>query len=306
MLASMNTAHWLTAVCFLCAAATATSHPSSGIVVNEQGEVFFVHSGRGLAKLDQTGKLTYVHQCTGGHWLCLDPTGSFSRTQPKHFEHVTPDGARPAIIFADGGAPIAVCPDGNLYYASNWSGGDKHAPGGLTVSRLSPDGRLSHVSPSLKDTLAKLDEGVTGLAAGPEGLLYVASPSSIFKLTLDGTVTPLARPAAVADCDEDLPPDWRAPGFRGLDVATNGTVYAAATGCRCVVKITSAGMVSTVLKSERPWNPTGVALRDGDVYVLEWTHANGGAIDGWRPRVRKIAPDGTVSLLVEIKEDVRR
>jgi sugar lactone lactonase YvrE len=268
--------------------------------------VFFVHSGRGLAKLDQTGKLTYVHQSKGGHWLCLDPNGSFSRTQPKYFERVTPEGVRPAIIFADGGAPIAVCGDGNLYYASNWAGGDEHAPGGLTVSRLSPDGKLSHVSPSLKETLAKLDEGVTGLAAGPAGLLYVASPSSIFKLKLDGTVTPLARPAAVADCDEDLPPNWRAPGFRGLDVAADGTVYAAATGCRCVVKIASDGKVSAVLKSERPWNPTGVALRAGDIYVLEWTHANGGANDGWRPRVRKITRDGTVTLLMEIKEEVKR
>jgi hypothetical protein len=61
-----------------------------------------------------------------------------------------------------------------------------------------------------------------------------------------------------------------------------------------------------VLKSERPWNPTGVALYEGDVYVMEWTNANGGANDGWRPRVRKLARDGTVSLLVEIKEEVKR
>ena len=46
---------------------------------------------------------------------------------------------------------------------------------------------------------------------------------------------------------------------------SNGTVYAAATGWRCVVKITSAGKVSTVLKSEQPWNPTCVFLREGDV-----------------------------------------
>jgi len=42
-------------------------------------------------------------------------------------------------------------------------------------------------------------------------------------------------------------------------------VYTAATGWRCVVKITSAGKVSTVLKSEQPWNPTCVFLREGDV-----------------------------------------
>jgi hypothetical protein len=301
----MKTVSWLTGFCVLCAAATAISHPSSCIVINDKGEVFFVHSTRGLAKLDREGKLTYVHQSKGGHWLCLDPQGSFSRTQPTHFERVTREGVRPAIIFADGGATIAVCRDGNLYYGSNWRGGDEHPPGGLTVSRLSPGGKLSHVSPSLKDTLAKLDEGVTGLAAGPEGLIYVASPSSIFKMKLDGTVTPLAQPAVVEDCDEDLPPNWRAPGFRGLDVETNGTVYAAATGCRRVVKITSTGKLTTILKSERPWNPTGVALHKGDVYVLEWTNANGGANDGWRPRVRKVASDGKVTMLVTIAENVQ-
>jgi hypothetical protein len=57
------------------------AHPSSGIVVTERGEMLFVHSGRGLAKLNQASKLTYVHQSTGGHWLCLYPQGSFSRTQ---------------------------------------------------------------------------------------------------------------------------------------------------------------------------------------------------------------------------------
>jgi hypothetical protein len=56
---------------------------------------------------------------------------------------------------------------------------------------------------------------------------------------------------------------------------------------RCLVKIRNAGEVSTVLESERPWNPTGVALREGDVYVLEWTHTNDGRNEGWRRRVWK-------------------
>jgi len=140
--------------------------------------------------------------------------------------------------------------------------------------------------------------------AGRRIVVAVSNWSSSFSFSASSCAMPdsAGRLSAV----DGLPPNWRAPGFRGLDVATNGTVYAAATGCRCVVKITSAGKLSTVLKSDRPWNPTGVALRDGDVYVLEWTNANGGANDGWRPRVRKIARDGTVSLLVEIRDEVRR
>src|SRR5688572_32371065 len=87
---------------------TALAHPSSGIVVNDQGDVFFVHSTRGVAKLSVDGKLTSIHQSAGGHWLCLDPQGSFSRTQPRYFKRITPDATHPAVIFADGGAPIAV------------------------------------------------------------------------------------------------------------------------------------------------------------------------------------------------------
>src|SRR5262245_19001280 len=146
---------WTAAAGFLCATAPAVSHPSSGIVVNNQGEVFFVHSGKGVGKIDAQGKLTYVHESKGGHWMCLDREGSFTRTQPKFFERITPDGAKPAIIFADGGAPVAVCRDGNLNFASNWSGSDEHSPGGLTVSRVSPDGKLAHFSPSLKEKIGR-------------------------------------------------------------------------------------------------------------------------------------------------------
>src|SRR6266496_4863718 len=98
---------------------TASAHPGSGIVVDQQGNVYFTHIGRGVGKIDPQGKLTYVGNTRGGHWMCLDAEGSFSRTQPKHFERITPDGVKPALIYADGGSPIAVLRDGNLYFASN-------------------------------------------------------------------------------------------------------------------------------------------------------------------------------------------
>jgi len=49
------------------AAITALAHPAAGIVVDREGNVFFVHTGRGVAKVDNTGKLAYIHHSRGGH-----------------------------------------------------------------------------------------------------------------------------------------------------------------------------------------------------------------------------------------------
>src|SRR3989454_4095984 len=68
---------------FSLATFTASAHPGSGIVVDQQGNVYFTHIGRGVGKIDPQGKLTYVGETRGGHWMCLDPEGSFARTQPK-------------------------------------------------------------------------------------------------------------------------------------------------------------------------------------------------------------------------------
>jgi hypothetical protein len=253
-------------------------------------------------KIDRRGRVSEYHLGIGGHWMCLDPQGSFSRTQPRHFGRITPSGVIPALIVADGGAPIAVGRDGNLYYGSGTSPRDEMSPGALTVTRMSPDGKRTLFSPSLKTMLERLEDGVTGLAVGRDGSLYVACVTALLKVQMDGTVTTLAHPIAVAECDRDG--DGRVPFLRGLDVDADGTVYAAATGCRCVVKISPNGQTQTVLRAERPWSPTGVALHRGVVYVLEYTHANGGPDEGWLPRVRKLERNGRVTTLATITRQI--
>jgi hypothetical protein len=279
-----------------------SAHPASGIVVDQQGQVFFIYSRHGVCKLDDQGKLSYIHRTGGGHWMCLDPEGSFSHTQPKYFERISPDGVKPAIIFADGGSPIAVLPDGDLYYVS---GVEELTPGGLQVARNSPSGEISVFAPGL----AKIAEKpLTGLAAAPDGDLYVACPSAVFKIKRDGTFSALVNPIRLEGCDVDYPDkntNNALPYLRGLAVDKQGTVFAAGTACHCLVKITPAGKVELVLKAERPWSPTGVAEHDGDVYVLEYTHATEPKEEGWRPRVRKIARDGTVTTLVTITPETK-
>jgi hypothetical protein len=285
------------AQCFW-AAFTASGHPGSGIVVDEQGNVYF-NGGRGLGKIDPQGKLTYVETRTGGHWLCLDPEGSFARSQPKYFERVTPDGVKPALIFADGGSPIAVLRDGLLYYAS---GDETMTPGARQVTRQSPSGEISIFPLDGIKTTAAEGQGITGLAPGPNGELYIAEPSAVLKLKMDGTFTMLASPIELKDCDMEYPDHAlriMLPSLRGLAVDADGTVFAAAVGCHAVVKISPEGKVTTALKAERPWSPTGVAVHRGDVYILEYTNANGarGEGEGWRPRVRKLTRDGKVTVL---------
>src|SRR5262245_15992497 len=98
-------------------AALASAHPGSGIVVDPQGQVFFQDSaGRAIWKIDAQGKLTKYYDKLGGHWMALDVEGSFARADLKLLQRITPSGVKPALIVADGGAPIAVTRDGSLYY----------------------------------------------------------------------------------------------------------------------------------------------------------------------------------------------
>lgn len=301
---------WVVAALYGPFAAGAAAHPASGIVVNAKGEVFFVHTGVGVGMIDADGKLTYVHKVKGGgHYLVADPTGKFATQLPRLFERITPEGAKPALLYASGGGPFVVHPDGNLYYASGFPDGDDQAPGGLTLTRLSPDGKRTLFAPDLKKELARLKEAVTGLAVGPDGSLLVACPNAILKVRTDGTVATFARPIEVKDGSDafgEFPdsPFFHAPYLRGLDVTEGGTVYAAVTGRRCVVTVSEGGKVETVLAADKPWTPTGVAVRGKEVFVLEYTHD--GKPEDWVPRVRKRAADGKVTILADLSGDGRK
>src|SRR5437667_2126266 len=249
---------------------TASAHPSSGIVVDEQGNVFFSDLDRGVLKIDARGKVTTVFPKEGGHWLALDASGSFSRVDfeksshwPRWFKRRTPAGVRPALV-SDGGSPLVVAPDGNLYYVCN---DERLIPGGLLIARLAPNGKETLLDPAFRGTSDELG-GIKGLAVGPSGSLYASYPKAILRFTLDGKTTTLLNPVVVTDCEKQ-PPVEDAPSLRGLAVDEHRVVYVAATGCRCVIKITSAGHVETVLRAEAPWLPTGVALKGSDLFVLE-------------------------------------
>jgi hypothetical protein len=156
------------------------------------------------------------------------------------------------------------------------------------------------------DKLAALGDGITAIAVGPgpDGLVYVATWKGFMKLGRDGSIAKIVHPLEVRDCDRDPadhnPANASSPFFRGIGVDPIGNVYLAATSCHRVLKVEPDGKVSIILKSERPWAPTGIAVKGQDIYVLEYTHANGPRTEGWYPRVRRISKEGALQTLVSV------
>ena len=285
----------------------ASGHPGSGIVVDNFGNVYFTYSGVGVVKISVDGKLSYAHHAKDGHWLSLDERGLFSQTQPRYFERITPSGMKPALIYAGGGSPIVVASNGYFYYCGG-ENGDMH-PGAKTLIRETPGGQQTLFAPLLEKTLNELDDGITALDAGPDGSLYVACWNSLLKITMDGKITSLVHPVVAIDCDED-PADHNEanrgkPLLRGIAIDSSGTIYVPPTSCHCLFEVTTDGKVKTILRAERPWSPTGVGLRNGDIYVLEYTNANGPATEGWLPRVRKMGRDGKVTIIADLSTKIR-
>jgi hypothetical protein len=299
---------WLILGVLIGCASQAKAHPSAGIVVDQDGNVYFCDNGGDggpLWKIDAAGKLSRAHD-HGWHWLALDEKGGFQAKDLKtwwdqritmNFSRVPLAGGKRALLQADG-APFVIARDGNLYW------------GNLDLKKLTPAGEVTTFADQHKDSIDELG-GIKGFAAGPDGSLYASCPSAILRFGQDGRFEIVFHRIMVGDADWDWPagvPDEYKPYLRGLAVNSGGTVYAAATGARKVVRVTPQGNkvhVDVVMKAEKPWSPTGVAVYGDDVYVLEYTNPNSEIHDEWMPRVRKLARDGKVTTLATISEKDR-
>ena len=77
-------------------------------------------------------------------------------------------------------------------------------------------------------------------------------------------------------------------------------MYVADSGDARVLKITPSGKTTTLLQLQSPWAPTAVALFGSDVYVLEYLHTAEDIRRSWLPRVRKLAADGTKTIIATV------
>jgi hypothetical protein len=298
----MRTATRLLGLAIFLTAAPALAHPGAGIVVDRQGQVFFIDTGAGVWKIDRQGQLK-KHPGDAFHWMAIDRRGGLTgRHMPRNTGGELPVvGPDPTLILSSD-FPITVGPDGAFYYPQPRNGG-------VTVMRLTPGGKPTVFAP-LPPVIEIGADGkpaavawIHGLAAGPDGSLYYAEQNAVRKIATDGTVSLVAGNITVPGCERPPAIDYDriGSGLRGLDVTPDGTVYAAASGCKALLKITPGGAVSVVLRGEDAWTPTAVAISGDDLYVLEYWFVKGERRADWIPRVRKLSRDGKATVVATVK-----
>ncbi|MFN3430553.1 MAG: SMP-30/gluconolactonase/LRE family protein, partial [Candidatus Sericytochromatia bacterium] len=186
------------------------------------------------------------------------------------------DGQGPEARF-DRPSALAMASDGTIYVADQ----DQHV-----LRRISPDGQVTTLS--VDAALGELK--VTDLAVGPDATLYVADAHGRVLCLKGGAMTVWAGSHAPEDAALVEP--------QGLAIAADGTVYVTDAVNR-IRRIAPDGQVTTVAggtpkngyvdgpAASAQFGTLGGIVVDAAGHLLVCDQSNG--------RIRRVAPDGTVS-----------
>lgn len=260
--------------------APAGAHPGSGIVVDRQGNVYFVIGGSNvIMKLDRTGtatafvtdaRLRVTHHLVlskdGGLYTASDDDGRVWHvgTDGSFQEHFNsnrvPRTARgqPVVEVGSGGDPFTVDSEGNVYALASTIDS--------AIVRITPRGVVTPIATNARFGGLHF----ASMAFGADGALYVSDANRVWRVVGD-RATPI------------VPRGIQLSLAAGLAVDGGGNIYVADYRERRVVRFTSDGSVNTPKAIERLSlrNPTGVTLAGADVYVLD---SPPGGVAVWRVR----------------------
>jgi hypothetical protein len=269
---------------------TTRAHPGTGIVVDRLGNVYFVDMVSGVWKAEPSGALTHIPG-PGFHWLALDEGNALAATQLPHGSagDIVRLGTKPTLVLSSD-VPIAIGAGGALYYPVRRPS--------LQLVRMQSSGETTILAtPGARPGSGPLRE-INDIALGPNGSLYFTENDAVRRIDVGGRVATVADHVSTARCASVKGIERESlPLLRGLSVDANGTIFVAATGCGSVLKVTSAGAVSTVFQGDGEWSPTGIALSGTDVYVVEFLGAGSDDRPSMVPRVRRIAANGTSAVI---------
>jgi sugar lactone lactonase YvrE len=297
--------------------ATVRAHPPTGIVVDRSGNVYFSDLET-IWKLSAEGSLTVFRAGQRGrhvHELAIDHDDNIygadvsynpaTKRWPSSVWVVSPSGKISYLLETTENPPrgMGIWRDGagNLYSIIQ----NNHTKTQTLLLRRTPSGEVTTLAGGaygLADGkgMSAMFGSIGGMVFGPDGNLYLTDRAAIRKVTLNGEVTTLAKGLDLR-AQEDQPRFLAAgESLTGLSVASDGTIFVADSGNRRLLKLRPDGKVDTVLRTEPPYFPNGVAAVGQDVYVLEIGFTLPNISSG--PRVRRISADGSQKILVTLGE----
>ena len=248
----------------------AIAHPARGIVVAPNGMVYFSDLER-IWALSPDGHLSLLREHRGihTHSLALTRAGDllgedseYDSADNKSRESIWRISRNGRFAYLYGPTKqlergIGLMRDARgCTYHSDQTGLD----GRPLVYRKCPDRPVERLVGSAADDRAftpGLVNDVAGVTLLSDGTFYFRQGGAVRKLSPDGRV------AVIADNLDR--------GNFGIAVDTKRNVYVAEYASRRVLRITPGGARSAVASSVAPWAPTGVAVRNGSLYVLEAT-----------------------------------
>ena len=300
----------------MCLATSATAHPATGIVVDRAGNVYFSDLET-IWKISTDGKLTIFLAGQRGrhvHELAIDGEDNIyggdvsynpaTKGWPSAIWKMTPDRKITYLLETTESPPrgMSIWRDraGNSYSVDQ----NNHTKTQTLLLKRTPEGVVTTLAGGAyghsdgKGTAAKFGS-VGGMAFGSDGSLYLSDGASIRKVTMEGIVTTIGSGLDFRD-RKDQPRflSGLSGSLTGLAVAPDGTVYAADSGNRRLLKVTTQGKVEAIMRTEPPFVPNGVAISGNELYVLEVGFTLPNISSG--PRVRKISGDGKQTILATV------
>ena len=293
------------------------AHPPTGIVLDDHGTLYFTDLET-VWKLDPQGRLSRFRPGVSGrhvHELSIDELNNLYGADISYESQrwitsvwkMTPAGELSYLVAPTTNPPRGVSiwrdREGMMYFVEQ----DNRRKSQTLFLRRNPDGVISILAGGPygqqdgKGTLARLSS-IGGMVIGKDRTIYFTDGTSLRKITMDGTVTTLAKDLNRRTAEDPPPLFGKNDGIlTGLNIDSDENIYLADAGNQRLLKINSQGRVEVVFRGQPPYYPNGVvAAPNGVLYLLEVGFQPPRT---WLPaRVRKITPAGE-NLVIAVSGD---